>query len=275
MSIKFLETLYKKDGLNTSNHFHDCHQILLIENGEVEVNMMGKTRTAGYGNILFFSRFEEHSIRVLKNPYERYVVNIGSDIGGEAGIDYKRFSILFNRPEGFDNILDVSDHFEEIKDIFIRIIKEKKVNGELSAEILELYANELILRLFSYIPSLYRKFGDDKNDLIYKIQRDFETNYAQDVTLEDLSKKYGISQSYLSHIFKSATGKSVKGYLLECRVAAAKRYLVGSNNRISDVVEACGFSDCSNFSRLFKTMTGYSPVDFRKKYQSEGIETVE
>lgn len=275
MAIKFLETIYKKDGLNTSAHFHDCHQILLIESGEVEVHTGNAVRKVHGGNILFFSRFEEHSIRVLSDPYERYVLNISPKINDETGIGYKRFSILFNRPEGFDNILDISHHFAEIREVFERIIQVKASGDELSVELLDLYAQELILQLFRFFPEFFKMFEDEKGELIYKIQKDFEKNYAQEISLTDLSKKYGISQSYLSHIFKATTGKSVKGYLLACRVTAAKKYLVESNKRIGEVVEMCGFSDCSNFSRFFKNLTGHSPVDFRKKYQSEEIETVE
>ena len=276
MAIKFLEAVYKEDGLNSTNHYHDCHQILLIEDGEVEVSFEDSVRAAHGGNILFFSRFEEHSIRVIKSPYKIYVMNISPKIDEGIEVGYKRFSVLFNRPDGFDNILDISAHFSEIREVTARIVQEK-TNGddEMSVEILGLYGQELLLQLFRYFPDFFKMFEDEKNELIYKIQKDFEINYSQDITLTDLAKKYNISQSYLSHIFKAITGKSIKSYLLICRINAAKKYLATTNKRIGEVVEICGFSDCSNFSRAFKRATGFSPIDFRQKYRDKEIEVIE
>lgn len=276
MAIKFLEAIYKKDGMSSTNHYHDCHQILLIEDGEVDVFFGDRVRRVKGGSILFFSRFEEHSIRIISNPYKRYVMNISPKIDEGTGVGYKRFSVLFNRPKGFDNILDISQRFSEIREVFDRIVKEKAdSDDEMSEEILGLYAQELLLQLFRYFPDFFKMFDDEKNELIYKIQKDFEINYSQEISLADLSRKYNISQSYLSHIFKATTGKSIKSYLLACRITAAKKYLVNSNKRISEIVELCGFSDCSNFSRIFKRTTGLSPLDFRQKYHNQEIETIE
>ena len=36
--------------------------------------------------------------------------------------------------------------------------------------------------------------------------------------------------------------------------------------RIGEIVEHCGFSDSSNFSRTFRAVTGLSPSEFRKQY---------
>jgi len=36
---------------------------------------------------------------------------------------------------------------------------------------------------------------------------------------------------------------------------------------IGTIVEECGFSDNSNFSRTFKKTTGLSPTEFRKQFR--------
>jgi AraC-like DNA-binding protein len=45
--------------------------------------------------------------------------------------------------------------------------------------------------------------------------------------------------------------------------------LAETNYSIGEIIEKCGFSDNSNFSRTFKRLTGLSPSDFRKKYKAE------
>ncbi|MDD6994980.1 MAG: AraC family transcriptional regulator [Candidatus Borkfalkiaceae bacterium] len=275
MAIRFLKAVYKEDELNVRNHYHDCHQILLVTEGEAEVHLANSVYNATRGNILIFNRFEEHFIKITKGPYKRYVIDVSPKIDERTEVGYKLFSVLFNRPEGFNNIVDVSEHFDDFAELFGRIVKESGRADKANGEILGLYAQEFLLRLSACRPNLFETFEDEKCEMIYKIQKDFESNYNQDVSLEDLSKRYSISQSYLSHIFKSVTGKSVKGYLFACRIAAAKRYLANSEKRIGEIVALCGFSDCSNFSRVFKRTTGFSPVDFRRKYRDKEFVTVE
>ncbi len=58
-------------------------------------------------------------------------------------------------------------------------------------------------------------------------------------------------------------------YLKSCRMANAKQMLAETDYSIGEIVEKCGFSDNSNFSRTFKNLTDLSPSDFRKKYKAE------
>ena len=105
------------------------------------------------------------------------------------------------------------------------------------------------------------------SDLIRSIQQQFESNFIAKYTLQSLSRQHHVSPSHLSHQFKQATGTSVMGYLNSCRFAAAKRYLAETDFEIGRVVELCGFSDNSNFSRSFKNITGLTPTEFRIQFR--------
>lgn len=56
-------------------------------------------------------------------------------------------------------------------------------------------------------------------------------------------------------------------YLQACRVSAAKRYLTTTDLPIKEIVGRCGFSDESNFSRMFREKTGGTPSQFRQRYR--------
>ena len=91
----------------------------------------------------------------------------------------------------------------------------------------------------------------------------------QKISKREFAKQHSISISSLSHRFRTATGVSVMEYLQSCRMANAKQMLAETDCSIGEIVEKCGFSDNSNFSRTFKSLNGMSPTDFRKKYKAE------
>ena len=87
------------------------------------------------------------------------------------------------------------------------------------------------------------------------------------MSLSEISEQYHISSSHLSHIFKEITGYSTIDYLISCRLSAAKRLLSSTDINIKEIIYQCGFSDESNFSRMFKEKVGITPSEFRKRYK--------
>ena len=47
-------------------------------------------------------------------------------------------------------------------------------------------------------------------------------NYRKKIYAETIAEQVGISTSYLSHLFKSETGKSLQEYIIEVRIERAK-----------------------------------------------------
>ena len=54
-------------------HYHDCHQIIFILKGSIEILVNGIPHRADSGDLVIFSRYENHSLNILSEEYERYV----------------------------------------------------------------------------------------------------------------------------------------------------------------------------------------------------------
>ncbi|WP_312729295.1 helix-turn-helix transcriptional regulator, partial [Enterococcus sp.] len=67
------------------------------------------------------------------------------------------------------------------------------------------------------------------------------------------------SPTYLSKIFKEATGVSPINYLIEIRLKRAKDMLKNDNLTIKEVASAVGYQDAYHFSKSFKKLYGVSP----------------
>lgn len=260
----FVQTVYySAEPFLEKPHFHDCHQIVLILKGQVQVRVNEVSYTAGGGDIILFSRYENHSIVVLSEEYERYVLHIDpAIINGESPV----YSLLSDRPIGFCSVISILPYLDDIASIFKRLLHERDSRNKLANEMQQLTVKQLLILIYRCMPASYESGYDD---MVIGVKRQFENHYSQSYTLTELSKQYNISPSALSHRFSAATGMSVMEYLLSCRMASAKQMLAGTKMSIGEIVERCGFSDNSNFSRTFKSLNGMSPSDFRKKYKAE------
>ena len=75
-----------------------------------------------------------------------------------------------------------------------------------------------------------------------------------------------ISPVYLNEVIKDITGMSVSKYIQNELMLRAKRMLVYTSLRISEISIHLGIDDCAYFTRLFTKAVGMSPTCFRKKY---------
>ena len=90
--------------------------------------------------------------------------------------------------------------------------------------------------------------------------------YHTNVSLEDLSKHFGRSKSYISHMFKKSAGVSIREYCNHLKLEDIKRILLTTDKPVAEVTYDVGFHDVSYFVHLFKEKYGESPLQFRKRY---------
>ena len=207
--------MFNDDIKKQSSHYHDCHQIIFIKKGEIEININGKVKTAKSDDIIIVSRFENHSIKVLSPIYERYILRINNNLP----FDNKVFSIFTNRPQNFSNIISVAERNAEFNHILVKIVNEINLNDSLSIQLQNMLINELLIYVYRLLPKESINFDNENFNQIVKLKQEFETNYQLQYNLKELANKYNMSTSTLSHSFKKIVGISVFDYLLSCRIA--------------------------------------------------------
>ena len=87
---------------------------------------------------------------------------------------------------------------------------------------------------------------------------------SQELTIEKLSNVALLSPTHLMRIFKSVFGLSPHQYIIKKRMDVAQALLKSTNLTISDIMMQAGYVSLSNFSWVFKCITGQSPSGFRK-----------
>ena len=106
------------------------------------------------------------------------------------------------------------------------------------------------------------KIHAEKPELLDRITAFVEKHYAQHITIDALGKRFYVSGSTISHLFKQKMGVSVYRYITQRRLIAAKS-LIEQGRILEDVALEVGFSDYSSFYRAFKQEFGISPRQYR------------
>lgn len=89
-------------------------------------------------------------------------------------------------------------------------------------------------------------------------------NYSKKFTLIDLGKKFGISPSNLSYLFKKYLNISYSNYIEEVRISAACKLLQSKNISIDEIAETVGYSDARTFRNSFKKLLYTTPKQYRQ-----------
>jgi AraC-like DNA-binding protein len=111
-------------------------------------------------------------------------------------------------------------------------------------------------------------------DRIVALQAWLDERLGDAVSLDEAAAEAGLSRSLLTREFRRHTGQSIVAWCNLKRVERAATRLVASNDPITDVALACGFSNLSHFHHLFKAHYGLAPAAFRRMVASRTLEAV-
>lgn len=102
--------------------------------------------------------------------------------------------------------------------------------------------------------------------VVAKAKAILDNHYGEDIHLSNTSEMVGVSESYLSKQFAKEIGVNFISYLTNLRIEKAKEALE-NGMKIYDVAEQVGYVNPEHFSRIFKKVTGVSPLTYRKEYE--------
>lgn len=95
----------------------------------------------------------------------------------------------------------------------------------------------------------------------------------QDASLSNhqLARQAGLSEPYFRKLFFQNYGVSPWQYLMQLRLKKARRLLESSGLPLDEVAAACGYNNLYYFLKVFKNRTGYTPTEYRNRYQNKGL----
>ena len=85
-------------------------------------------------------------------------------------------------------------------------------------------------------------------------------------TVQQIADNLNLSPNYLSGLLKVLTGQSTQQHIHDKLIEKAKEELSTTSRTISEIAYELGFEHPQSFSKLFKTKTNVSPLEFRQSF---------
>ena len=109
--------------------------------------------------------------------------------------------------------------------------------------------------------------------IVKRVEEILRKQFSSDINLTGVASELELTPGYISAQMKKQTGMSFSEYLTRLRIDEAKKLLADTDWKVYAVAEAVGYEDAFYFSRIFKRLTGTSPMDWRRlSMQRRGIQ---
>ncbi|MCC8076721.1 MAG: AraC family transcriptional regulator [Clostridiales bacterium] len=92
-----------------------------------------------------------------------------------------------------------------------------------------------------------------------------QAHYADNITVEQIARSASLSASECLRCFHATIGTAPIQYVKQLRVQQAAVLLATTDRKVADIGAQCGFQETSYFSRVFRSVQGCSPSEYRQR----------
>ena len=89
------------------------------------------------------------------------------------------------------------------------------------------------------------------------------SHISADLTVSDVARQFKVNPDYLTRVFRSEHGTTLRDYILDLKIEAAKVLLVRTDLAVAQVARYSHFRDVRNFLKRFRERAGVTPSEFR------------
>lgn len=150
--------------------------------------------------------------------------------------------------------------------IYLHLIFEKyaiQIEQATTADYLE---HVISPNMFAEYCDLVANYSTVKySPLIKEIVVYIGNHLREELNVSNLAATFHVNSSHLARKFKKETGYTISEYVNHQKIEAAKLLFQGGEVTVGEVAEKLGYNSNSYFSKIFKKITGKSPVAYLKK----------
>lgn len=257
-------------------HYHEFYEFFILLAPESNHLIEGNSFQLKMGDMVLIPPYCLHkSIYREGSPSKRLVIN------------FMFPADLFGLPNGYSSLLKpfnekvpIFRFSQEQKELLYKMLNEiflySKQEDYNQSELNELIVHSKFIDFLNTVLRFQNQniYQNEENNTpstqkMYEISSYIHSHFNEDLSLNSLAAQFYISPYYLSHQFKKVTSFTVSNYIQMTRIKYAQHLLITTQNKITDIAAACGFTSFSQFNRVFQSINHISPRDFRKGENSK------
>ena len=249
------DTFYaeRREVFSTQPHLHHHIEVLYIAEGEMKATVNDTVYHAAAGDVLFVFPNQIHSFEDL-TPIRGHILITSPD-------DYLELVNTFKSNLPATPLLHPDSN--EICSLFSHLSNHMEAELPYCRAILRGYALALLSLL---LPMLELHPQNTLNlSLAQQVLLYCDEHYTEPLSLEHLSRQFGVSRFYISHVFSDKIRINFNNYLHMLRIHAAKQMLLHESRAITEIAYLVGYNNIRSFNRRFCAATGYSPTEYRHR----------
>jgi len=251
-----------------SRHYHNGYEIFYLVSGDISYFIEDKSYQVVGGALLIINENEIHKlVNSSKESFERITLLFQEEFLEDMFPYNDSFQVLSSFSSG-KNFMPLNGQEQSmIEKLFDKMIAEftKQPPGY------EYYLKTLLFELLIFIhrktatlPAAENHGNNPMNRKIFEIVDYLNQHYHEAQTIQSISSRFYISSSYFCKMFRENTGFTFTEYLNNVRIKEARQLLTGSTLKVADIAEKVGFESMTHFGRIFKEITGFSPLKYRQ-----------
>lgn len=250
----------------SATHYHQDFEIIYLISGSMDIQIDDDNY-----------RLTDDDF-VLINANKRHKVRAGGEVlGVRFVIDYHMLAEYMETTQLFfwcNTVADKNDAYDELRNLMNRIMErhfERNEKGSLYLH--SLYYEFLYLLTSNFmikVDDARMKVADSQDrKRIMQIQNYIQSNYQNQISLNDLAEQMYLSNAYLSKYIKKYMGMNFMDYLNNIRFFHAIDELLYSNKNLTRIALDNGFPSSSAFSKIFRSIHHEAPNEYRKRMKEE------
>lgn len=238
---QILKQHWKQDKYSYRNNPRPTYGLMLLIHGEIKFFAEDTVLTARAGDVIFLPKHSRYEA-VFENGSKDYLVSFDApDTPPSPCVPTLLFS---NAPtacyNGYASLVEA--HFSDT-------YTSLRIKG-------------LFYTLLDCISKSILAHSSGERDMIERAKELLRGD--EELTVVQIAKQCGVSESALRQKFKAATGGSPLAYRLGFKLTKAKYLLESTDMSVYEIADVLHFYDTAYFCKSFKKLTGLSPRQFTK-----------